>query len=68
MIATCTRLGTDSSSANENDYVNSGCREKRKLIYLRDMKWVNGVLQGFGWNTVHCHRPKMISSEPPSKK
>ena len=26
-------FGTDSWSADENDYVNSACREKRKLIF-----------------------------------
>ena len=52
-------LGTNSSSADENDYVNSACRKKKKTHLLKDMKWVNGVLaMGIvvtDWNTVHCH-------------
>ena len=35
-------LDTDSSSADENDYVNSACREKRKFIFW-DIWNVNGV-------------------------
>ena len=31
------RLGTDSWSVDENDYVNSAYREKRKLIFLEIM-------------------------------
>ena len=30
----CMSLSTDSLSADENDYVNSACKEKRKLISL----------------------------------
>ena len=30
----CMSLSTDSLSADENDYVNSACTEKRKLISL----------------------------------
>ena len=42
-------LGTDSCSADENDYVNSACRKKKKNDLLRDMQWVNWVLAMLLW-------------------
>ena len=40
------RLGTNSWSADENDYVNSACREKRKLILsFGDITLANGLFQ-----------------------
>ena len=41
--------GTDSSIADENDYVNSGCRKKKQTHLLRDMKWVNGGFTMLFW-------------------
>ena len=42
-------LGTDSCSVDENDYVNSACRKKKKNDLLRDMQWVNWVLAMLLW-------------------
>ena len=40
------RIGTNSWSADENDYVNSACREKRKLILsFGDITLANGLFQ-----------------------
>ena len=58
------RLGIDSWSAVENDYVNSACREKRKSYSKRYDKMSSCLAKwSFGddailvtdWNTVYCH-------------
>ena len=50
--------GTDYSSTDENNYVNSACRGKRnsssKRYEMSKYSFYNAILVT-DWNTIHCH-------------
>ena len=63
----CVRLGTDSWSADENDYVNSVCQEKENSASKRYEigKWSFGDAVLVTDSTVHCHIALFIGIEIP---